>query len=188
MKILELSDSSAEFSSCGLYRFSLRRTFCSNNRTILFIGLNPSKASSNQDDKTLRRLSSFCLEWGYGSLVVVNLFARISSDPNFLRRCEDPIGQNNDDSLFINTKSWSENYLWDLWFGWGARGVLNGRNRQVICLLENFFVSRAKNLPNSFGPLALGLTLQGHPRHPLYLSRRLDLKPFDWQGYLLACG
>ena len=85
--------SKASFSSCGLYRWSLERKLNGSNKTMLFIGLNPSKANCIVDDPTMKRLMSFCEIWGYGKLSVVNLFARISQSPVILKKCLDPIGE-----------------------------------------------------------------------------------------------
>ena len=90
---------------------------------MLFIGLNPSTASDSSEDQTLNRLLSFCRSWGYGSLVVVNLFAKVSKSPLLLRSCIDPVGEGNDQELSLNADIWSKNHLWDLWLGWGAGGV-----------------------------------------------------------------
>ena len=46
----------AIFSSCKFYRFFLTRKIQEENRTLLFIGLNPSIADALFDDQTLRKL------------------------------------------------------------------------------------------------------------------------------------
>ncbi|HJM80481.1 MAG TPA: DUF1643 domain-containing protein, partial [Prochlorococcaceae cyanobacterium Fu_MAG_72] len=66
--------SEASFSPCGHYRWWLKRRLGKSSRTLLFVGLNPSKASALDDDPTLRRILGFCRSWGYGRLLVVNLF------------------------------------------------------------------------------------------------------------------
>jgi hypothetical protein len=43
---------------------------------------------------------------------------------------------------------------------WGADGVHHDRERQVVALLRRIGVH----------PMQLGLTKNGHPRHPLYLK------------------
>ncbi len=177
--------SEASFSDCGFYRWSLKRTICLGAKTIIFIGLNPSKADAFQDDATLKRILDFCKSWGYGIVVVINLFALISSAPSLLSKSADPIGELNDNQLIFYVKKWSEDPHLDLWFGWGAKGGWKRRDLAVIGLLKTYLTKRAEHFPDAPGPMALGLTSGGYPLHPLYIPRKEALKPFDWQGYLL---
>ncbi len=172
--------SEASFSSCGRYRWWLKRILRSKGRTLLYIGLNPSLANAYNDDPTLRRLLGFCDSWGYGKLVVANLFARVSKSPSELRHSSDPIGAENDSYLTFFARYWANSPFWDLWLGWGAGGSLKKRNLQVLSLLDIYFIERSKLCPNAFGPLAIGFTSQGHPRHPLYLPRSAVLKSIHW--------
>ncbi len=171
--------SEASFSSCGLYRWNLKRRIGSSKNNLIFIGLNPSKASSQLDDPTIRRISSFAKRWNYGSLIVLNLFARISSSPLLLERSSDPIGNTNNEELAKWIYQWSDNPLSALWLGWGNKGVLRNRNREVISMLRTSEIVRRSKFPLASGPLTLGLTLKGHPRHPLYISNRESLRPLD---------
>ena len=169
----------AEFSSCGLYRWCLRRRLSLEKKTIIFIGLNPSRADSKFDDPTLRRLMKLGGKWGYGNLIVVNLFARISASPAILRKSYDPIGKRNDKELSDHFFDWSKNAMCDLWLGWGNQGVLKHRNIDVMRLLEEHSINRSFKHPKAFGPLVLGLTSKGHPRHPLYCSNQVFLTPLS---------
>ncbi len=166
------------FSPCGLYRWWLTRELSNNKNEILFVGLNPSKASYSYEDPTLRRIISFCNSWGYGALKVVNLFARISCSPNLLSSCTDPIGRENDKHLRKCASHWSLNPFCDLWFAWGSKGILYDRDLAVISLFKDHFAKRKRLFPSSKGPLALGLTKYGQPLHPLYIPKNESLKPF----------
>ena len=183
---LNYLESKAVFSSCGLYRWSLTRNLdnLSKNK-MLFVGLNPSRANDSVDDPTLKRIVGFCDSWGYGYLVVVNLFARIGPYPDLLRKCSDPIGMRNNNELSTHVSNWAQNSFWDLWLGWGAKGSLIDRNVQVINMFKPFFLERESSFAEAKGPLALGLTNNGNPSHPLYLSRKKVLKTFNWRGSLV---
>ena len=169
----------SSFSSCGSYRWWLSREIGSSNKNLLFKGLNPSKADDSYDDATLKRLMGFGKDWGYGRLTVVNLFARISPSPTFLCKCFDPIGDENDSQIFMQALEWSLNPSCDLWVGWGAKGVLMGRNLQCISMLRIHLINRLNRFPSALGPLALGLTSEGQPRHPLYAPKKLRLNLFE---------
>ncbi len=49
----------AIFSPCGQYRYSLSRVWDESKPYALFIGLNPSYADAEKDDRTLSRCISF---------------------------------------------------------------------------------------------------------------------------------
>ena len=174
-----LCNSEASFSSCGFYRWSLKRKLSNKENTIIFIGLNPSKASEKRNDPTLRRLINFAFSWGYGSLTVINLFAKVSSSSLFLRRCSDPVGSKNDQVILSYAFVWSQNPSCDLWLGWGNQGAWRNRNLEVMAFLKASAINRAGLFPTALGPLALGLTRKSHPLHPLYISRRESLRTFD---------
>ncbi|WP_259275293.1 DUF1643 domain-containing protein [Raoultella terrigena] len=57
---------SAVFSDCGLYRYSIARTWDETKPYAVFIGLNPSYADAEHDDPTLGRCISFAQGWGMG--------------------------------------------------------------------------------------------------------------------------
>lgn len=164
----------AAFSACGHYRWWLRRRWDRARPRLLFIGLNPSAADGRRDDPTLRRLLGFARSGGFGSLEVVNLFARISASPAVLRRYTDPEGPAND--------RWIRRRLASLVaapvggviaLGWGNGGAWRGRERQLLALLDQ----EAPQLPR----LCLGLTASGQPRHPLYLPAATAWQP--WQPW-----
>jgi hypothetical protein len=72
--------SSAELSGCERYRWSLTRP-CGTGPRVCWIMCNPSTADAGQDDRTIRRCIRLSQRWGFGSLVVVNLFALRATDP-----------------------------------------------------------------------------------------------------------
>jgi hypothetical protein len=151
----------AQFSSCGLYRWTLHRAWDLARPRLLFIGLNPSRADAERDDPTLRRLSGFAQSWGFGCLEVVNLFGRCSASPAVLRRCSDPIGPESDHWLKQGLARLQSQAGDALWLGWGNGGTWRQRDQQVLALL-------AEKLPADLPLLAIGLTASGQPRHPLY--------------------
>jgi hypothetical protein len=89
-------NSQAAFSPCRHYRWWLARCWDPAAPVVLLIGFNPSLATAQRDDPTLRRLQGFARRWGYGGVEVLNLFARIAASPAALRRSTDPVGSEND--------------------------------------------------------------------------------------------
>lgn len=85
-------ESDARLSPCGLYRYTLTRTWDATKPRACWIGLNPSTADASEDDPTIRRMCGFADAWKCGGIIVVNLFALRATDPKELRRVKDPVG------------------------------------------------------------------------------------------------
>ena len=86
----------ARFSPCRTFRWWLWRRWDPQAPLLLFIGLNPSMADGRCDDPTTRRLMGLASRWGFGTIEVLNLYARITADPARLRHSEDPVGDQAD--------------------------------------------------------------------------------------------
>jgi hypothetical protein len=148
-----LMDRSAVFSDCRTYRYSLWRIWDEDGPKLNVIGLNPSVADENLDDPTIRRCIGFARDWGYGGLVMTNLFAYRSTDPRGLLAVDDPVGPENDDIL-------------EFWAcagtplaAWGAHPMARARSVQAMRMLSYLEFE------------CLGLTKDGSPRHPLYVPK-----------------
>ncbi|MEB3173539.1 MAG: DUF1643 domain-containing protein [Cyanobacteriota bacterium] len=191
-KGLLTSGAKAAFSSCGRYRWWLRRQWQPQGPVLLFVGLNPSRADGQRDDPTLRRLVGFARQWGYGALEVVNLFGRISASPALLKRSADPVGPSNDSWLLRALQGGAgdigggaANAGGDggggsspaaIWFGWGNQGAWRGRERQVLRLIGQSLQRCGASPPPEL--LCLGVTAAGQPRHPLYVASATRPEPF----------
>ena len=79
-----------------VYRYTLDRTWNDHQERVLFVMLNPSKADANIDDPTIMRCINFANSWGYGGIVVGNLFALRSPKPQDLFQHSEPVGPCND--------------------------------------------------------------------------------------------
>ena len=76
---------SANLSRCGLFRWTLTRTWSCEGGHVCFIGLNPSTADHASDDPTVRRWTRFAKAWGYGGFTAVNLYPLRTSSPEECR-------------------------------------------------------------------------------------------------------
>lgn len=146
----------AEFSDCGQYRYTLTRKISSISVIdlhILFIMLNPSTATAETNDPTIRRCMSFAERNGYSRLTVVNLFALRATDPKKLKSHLDPVGPLNDEAIaYMVNKHGIKHTI----AAWGANRFAKQRAAEVI---------------KKFGPFqCLGTTKDGSPRHPLYVK------------------
>ena len=159
----ELIKSTAVYSNCELYRYSLTRSWDSSAKKVLFIMLNPSTATEIQNDPTVERCERRAKALGYGAFKVCNIFAYRSTDPKIMRLQKDPIGPEND-KIIIKSANWSNNII----CAWGTNGSHLSRGKKIEELL------RAKN----FTLTHLGLSKDGHPKHPLYIS--YSVSPENW--------
>ena len=91
----DYSSTTAEFSEDGRYRYYLTRRWDKCRYPIIFALLNPSTATAETDDPTIRRCIGYARKWGYGGLIVVNLFALRSPNPETLYTLDDPVGPEN---------------------------------------------------------------------------------------------
>lgn len=140
----------AEFSQCRKYRYGLWRIWDEEKPLIMFIGLNPSTASENMDDPTIRRVKRFAKDWGYGGVYMCNLFAFVTAYPEELKTCDDPINEND---------KWLARFGFmckDVLFAWGSFKEAKQRAEVV-----------SKMFP---GAVCLGITKDGSPKHPLYIA------------------
>ncbi|MFL5342685.1 MAG: DUF1643 domain-containing protein [Gemmataceae bacterium] len=145
----------AIFSACRRYRYLLWRSVAAiGGGTMTWIMLNPSTAGASADDPTIRRCQVFTRSWGFGRMLVVNLFAFRATLPTDLREAEAPVGPDND-RLILQAVRGAERVV----CAWGVHGELHGRGELV----------RARLTTADVDLYHVGLTRFGHPRHPLYL-------------------
>ena len=129
---------------------------------VAFIMLNPSTADADRDDPTLRACMQFAQRWDYAALSVVNLFGYRTPHPKVLKQAVDPIGAENDTYVLRAVEAAQAVVL-----GWGNEGGFLGRDRAVLSLLA----SHSQKL------YYLQCNKSGHPRHPLYIKRDVQLQP-----------
>jgi len=154
-----LLSNSANISSCQKYRYTLWRWWDKSKPFCMFIGLNPSTADAIHDDPTIRRCINYSKDWGYGGLLMANIFAYRSTDPNAMKTSLDPIGPDND--MWLNRLHKDAGVIVA---AWGVHGDYMSRGDAVKDMIPNL--------------KCLKLTKNGYPSHPLYL--RKDIKPIEF--------
>ena len=148
---------SVSFSPDRRYRYWLEAKMSERVGVCLFLMLNPSRADESRSDPTVTRCKGFANGWGYGVLWVCNLFAMRSPRFEDLKQSADPVGAMNDRHI--------EGYAREadrVVCAWGNHGLHLGRGESVLRMLEQDGLSGKMR--------HLGLTLEGQPRHPLYLK------------------
>ncbi len=152
----------ASFSLCGDYRWKLARVWNS-EPLACFVGLNPSTADAEHDDATIRRMIGFARDWGSGGIVVVNLFSLRATSPASMKKHQNPVGLATDATVL---RAVQESYITVCC--WGNNGAHLGRDTDILTKLWRYH----KRLE------CLGLTRDGHPKHPVRLSKNTRRSPF----------
>lgn len=155
---IHIGGTSATFSPCRRYRYSLWRTWgdmlYAGKGYAMFICLNPSTADETTDDPTVRRCIGYSRAWGYDGFMMSNIFAYRATDPADMLAQDDPIGPDNDQALTDLA-----NGAGIVVAAWGTHGAHLGRGDQVKKMIQGLHYLR--------------LTKDGFPGHPLYLPKSL---------------
>jgi hypothetical protein len=167
--------SEALISQCGRYRYYLHRVFgdyAEHPDMAVFVMLNPSTADAEQDDATIRKCCGFARLWGKAGIIVVNLFAWRARAPYDLIRAaargEDVEGGDHNANSMLGCV-YQAPLVVAAWGAHVAHKSLEQRARDARKKLRRFVPSVS----------VLGLTKDGHPRHPLYVPYSTELEP--WQ-------
>lgn len=160
---------SAIISPCGTYRYRLDRPDVFGDFTTAIIMVNPSTADAFADDATIRKLIGFRNRYGWGNLIVGNLFAYRATDVRELAGAADPIGPDNGYRLaeiFLDAQQ--------VVFAWGPTSKLPKRLRDHWRDVDS--LARKMHLrPMSIGEPAK----DGHPCHPLMLPYERQLQIWE---------
>jgi hypothetical protein len=154
----------AHLSDCGQYRYVLHRMW-GDGLPLTFAMLNPSTADAEQDDPTISRCVGFARREGYDGIRVVNLYAFRATKPADLWRAAEPTGGERNDDLLREIGRQAKG-AWPLVAAWGAQPRARGRIAQVLAM------------PGWDRVIALGVTKDGSPRHPLYVPADAPLMSF----------
>ena len=76
----------ATISNCNKYRYELHREWDKKKGKVLFIMLNPSTACGVSDDLTTIRCINFAKKWGYGGIMIGNIYPFRAKRPKDLRK------------------------------------------------------------------------------------------------------
>ena len=165
----------ARFSPGGKYRYLLTRQVGFGQGAVMFLMLNPSTADAVRNDTTIRRCIKFANKFGYGWLHVCNLSPFRSPEPKHVVAAGTEAGE-----------VWRENFTTILTtarrsdlvvaaYGWHIDALPAVYDYEPGARLhrEALIIEALKAIGHNIQ--CLGMTKQGHPKHPLYL--KADTKP-----------
>ena len=145
---------------------------------LITIGINPSTASPNRLDSTMRSVKRMACRNGFDSFIMLNIYAQRATEPKYLDNvCNEFLHQEN-----MKAFRWVlENCVGvpSIWAAWGTTIEIRGYFKE--CLKDII------NQGNRFGArwyMADKQTKNGHPHHPLYLRNDTKLVLFDIENYV----
>jgi hypothetical protein len=168
---LDRRSNTASISDCGTYRYTLTREL-GGERTLVAFGLNPSKATAEIDDPTIRKDIGFAKIWGCERVLKINAYGYRATDPGDMKRARkagvDTIGPDNDDVI---RRALGMALLTNgvLLVAWGNHIEL--KRQQEIATAIRF---------SGVTPMCLGTNKNGTPVHELY-------QPYDRQLVAWCC-
>lgn len=152
----------ALISECGLYRYRLSRSWGDGGK-VCWVMLNPSTADANEDDATIRKCVGFSARMGFGEMDVVNLFACRATNPEDIKKFDDPVGPDNDHQILSAALGAARTIV-----AWGTYGSYLERGREVIRMLYGGGILCK----------AFDVTKFNQPKHPLYIPYNTKLFTF----------
>jgi hypothetical protein len=158
-----MNASGAEFSACRRWRTLLWRRWDAAKPVANFLMLNPSTADETVLDPTCARAQDYARRWGYGALLVTNVFAWRATDPGEIRAAVDPVGAGNDAAI-LSAAGRAQLVI----CAWGNHGAHLDRATRVTRMLCQAGITLH----------VLRLNAGGEPAHPLYLPGKL--RPRRW--------
>lgn len=157
--------SSAVFSDCRQYRYVLHRRwqYDQPSRSVLFLLMNPSTATEDVDDPTVRKCRLYTEQWGYNHLIITNIMAYRATHPKLLLDVADPVGPDNMRRVACLITMQRPFVV----CGWGR-----------IPPKLRYAEAQAMQMLRDCQPHVLRLSKSQRPWHPLYLPN--DSVPFAW--------
>lgn len=155
------------------YRYELRRIWDDALPLLVVCMLNPSRADHEIDDPTILTLIHFGKLWGYGGLLIVNLYALRSSSPAVMFAAgAAAMGVDNEKHL-LSAMVYAAANGGNMLAAWGNDGAER----------TGFFCQVALDV-HRLTLLCLGRTQSGAPKHPMARGKHRiprDMQPQIWR-------
>ncbi len=153
-------------------RFSLG--YCSTS-PLLCIGVNPSTASPEKLDPTIRSVARIAKNNCYDGWLMINLYPQRSTNPDEMH--QEPNETIYQQNLNIIKSILNHYSISEIWAAWGT--LITKRTFLSKCLSDIYSITSDYDWI-TFGPVSKN----GHPHHPLYLNSKAPKTLFNINNYL----
>jgi len=151
------------------YRYALGTK---GKNTLYCFGINPSTATPENYDPTMRKVSNVALHSGFDSFIMLNIYPLRATNPGDLPYSLDKNEHDKNIKIvmdLINDES-------TIWAAWG--NLIDSRPWLRGCL-DDIYQKIQKSKKNINWVKMGSLTIKQNPRHPLYLKYQ-DFSEFRW--------
>lgn len=147
---------------------------------LICIGINPSTASPDDLDNTLKSVARIASANGYDSWIMFNVYAQRATNPDDMdRELNLKLHHENMEAFEYILNNVGEGVSPAVWAAWGT--IIEKRPYLRDCVLD--MVELGKKYGASWFS-AGKRSKKGHPHHPLYLRKDAATEAFDIEEYL----
>ncbi|HNS42666.1 MAG TPA: DUF1643 domain-containing protein [Taishania sp.] len=145
---------------------------------LICIGINPSTATPENLDPTIRRVKKFAQDNGYDGWFMLNVYPQIETNPKLIdEHINNSLHEENIKEIKQLISEFPTSYIWAAWGNNIQRKpYLFQCLKDVVATINADFQKRWVHLND--------LTTKKHPKHPLYLPNNANFKEFDIHEYL----
>ena len=142
---------------------------------LLCIGVNPSTATPNNPDQTIKSVERIAKINGFDGWIMINLYPQRATNPNDMDSSMDmAIHAENLAAIKEVVEKYS---IKTIWAAWGT--LIEKRTYLKKCLQDIYSIT------TSCTWVSIGkCTKHGHPHHPLYLSTKSPINLFNIEQYI----
>ena len=161
-----------ETDSDNLYRYSLGYCY---KKPLLCVGVNPSTATPEKLDPTIRSVERIARINGYDGWIMINLYPQRATNPNDIDSAINAsICKQN---LAVINSIISKYEITEIWAAWGT--LITKRSYLKKCLADIYAITSDYTWITFGSP-----SKAGHPHHPLYLKSTVQKDFFNLSSYI----